>query len=131
MLATDGNTATYMQYAYARCRSIFRKGDEDVARFRSTPPLVILSHSAERALGLQLLRFEETLTTAAAEYLPHVLTGYLWDLAKAYSVFFTNCPVLKAETPSVRDSRLLLCDLTARTIQATLGLLGISTVERM
>jgi arginyl-tRNA synthetase len=131
MLATDGNTATYMQYAYARCRSIFRKGDVDPARFRTDPPPVTLAHSAERALGLQLLRFEETLSAAAAEYLPHLLTAYLWDLAKSYSVFFTNCPVLKAETPELRDSRLLLCDLTARTIQATLGLLGIRTVERM
>jgi arginyl-tRNA synthetase len=131
MLATDGNTATYMQYAYARCRSIFRKGDVDPARFRSSPPPVTLTHPAERALGLQLLRFEETLTAAAADYLPHLLTAYLWDLAKSYSVFFTNCPVLKAETPQLRDSRLLLCDLTARTIQTTLGLLGIGTVERM
>jgi arginyl-tRNA synthetase len=131
MLATDGNTATYMQYAYARCRSIFRKGGVDPARFRTAPPPVILTHPAERALGLQLLRFEETLSAAAAEFLPHLLTAYLWDLAKSYSVFFTNCPVLKAETPALRDSRLLLCDLTARTIQLTLGLLGIETVERM
>jgi arginyl-tRNA synthetase len=131
MLATDGNTATYMQYAYARCRSIFRKGDVDPERFRSDPPAVVIEHPAERALGLQLLRFEETLTTAAAECLPHLLTQYLWDLAKSYSVFFTNCPVLKAETPALRDSRLLLCDLTARTIATTLGLLGIWTVERM
>jgi arginyl-tRNA synthetase len=131
MLATDGNTATYMQFAFARCRSIFRKGDVDPARFRSSPPPVVISHPEERALGLQLLRFEETLTAAAADYLPHVLTGYLWDLAKYCSVFLTNCSVLKAETPQLRDSRLLLCDLTARTIQTTLGLLGIGTVERM
>ncbi|HEY1380030.1 MAG TPA: arginine--tRNA ligase [Gemmataceae bacterium] len=131
MLATDGNTATYMQYAYARCRAIFRKADIDPARFRTNPPPVVLAHPAERALGLQLLRFEETLVSAAQEYLPHLLTAYLWDLAKSYSVFFTNCPVLKAETPALRDSRLLLCDLTARTIQTALGLLGIRTVERM
>src|SRR5207248_11463655 len=131
MLATDGNTATYMQYAYARCRAIFREGDEDAARFRAAPPPASLAHPAERALALQLLKFEETLAGAAAEYLPHLLTAYLWDLAKSYSVFFTNCPVLKAETPELRDSRLLLCDLTARTIQITLGLLGIRTVERM
>jgi arginyl-tRNA synthetase len=131
MLATDGNTATYMQYAYARCRSIFRKGNVEPDRFRTSPPPVILTHPAERALALQLLRLEETLTAGATEYLPHMLTAYLWDLAKSYSVFFTNCPVLKAETPALRDSRLLLCDLTARTIQMTLGLLGIQTVERM
>jgi arginyl-tRNA synthetase len=82
-------------------------------------------------LALQLLRFEETLAAAAAEYLPHLLTAYLWDLAKAYSVFYTNNPVLKAETPELRASRLLLCDLTARTIRQALDLLGIRTVERM
>jgi arginyl-tRNA synthetase len=131
MLATDGNTATYMQYAYARCRSIFRNGDEDPARFRTAPPLPTLAQPAERVLALQLLRFEETLAGAAAEYLPHLLTAYLWDLAKGYSVFFTNCPVLRAETPELRDSRLLLCDLTARTIQKALDLLGIRTVERI
>jgi arginyl-tRNA synthetase len=131
MLATDGNTATYMQYAYARCRAIFRKAEIDVTQFRAHRPPVMLAHPAERALGLQLLRLEETLTAAAAEYVPHLLTGYLWDLTKSYSVFYTNCPVLKAETPALRDSRLLLCDLTARTIQKTLGLLGIATVERM
>jgi arginyl-tRNA synthetase len=131
MLATDGNTATYMQYAYARCRAIFRKADIDPARFRTNPPPVVLAHPAERALGLQLLRFEETLVSAAQEYLPHLLTSYLWDLTKSFSVFYTNNPVLKAETPELRDSRLLLCDLTARTIQTALGLLGIRTVERM
>jgi arginyl-tRNA synthetase len=120
-----------MQYAYARCRSIFRKGDVDPARFRTAPPAVTPAHPAERALGLQLLRFEETLSAAAAEYLPHLLTAYLWDLTKSFSVFYNNCPVLKPETPELGMSRLLLCDLTARTIQTTLGLLGIRTVERM
>jgi arginyl-tRNA synthetase len=131
MLATDGNTATYMQYAYARCRSIFRKGEVDVVRFRSSLPTVTLETSFERALALQLLRYSEALDAAAQEYMPHYLTGYLWDLSKAYSSFFVNCPVLKAETPALRDSRLLLCDLTARVIKQTLDLLGIRVVERM
>jgi arginyl-tRNA synthetase len=131
MLATEGNTATYMQYAYARCRSIFREGDEDETRFRTTPPPVSLQTPYERALALQLLRYEEAIQSAADEYMPHFLTAYLWDLAKAYSGFFVNCPVLKAETPELRDSRLLLCDLTARVIKQTLELLGIKTVERM
>jgi arginyl-tRNA synthetase len=131
MLATDGNTATYMQYAYARCRNIFRRGDVDEQRFRTLPPAVFLDSAPERALALQLLRYSETLDAAAQEYMPHYLTGYLWDLSKAYSAFFVNCPVLKAETPALRDSRLLLCDLTARVIQQTLNLLGIRTVERM
>jgi arginyl-tRNA synthetase len=131
MLAMDGNTATYMQYAYARCRSIFRKGAVDVQSLRNEPPTPALADPFERALGLKLLQFEEAITAAAAEATPHVVTGYLWDLAKAYSGFFTNCPVLKAPTPELRRERLLLCDLTARTIARALDLLGIGVVERM
>jgi arginyl-tRNA synthetase len=131
MLAMDGNTATYMQYAYARIRSIFRKGEEDVESFRRQPPLPYLEQPQERALALQLLRLEEILQSAAAEYKPNIITAYLWDLAKSYSAFYQNCPVLKADTPMLRQSRLLLCDLTARVIQLGLQLLGIQTVERM
>ncbi len=131
MLATDGNTATYMQYAHARCRSIFRKGDEDPAKFQTDPPKAILDTPQEQQLALQLLRFEEALELASTEYLPHLLTSYLWDLAKTYSGFFVQCPVLKAETVDLRASRLLLCDLTARTIRQTLALLGIRAPERM
>jgi arginyl-tRNA synthetase len=131
MLATDGNTATYMQYAYVRNRGIFREGDEDETKFRTDPPPVLLEHPSERALALQLLRFPEALVAAAADYRPNVITGYLWDTAKSYSTFYQNCPVLKADSASLRQSRLLLCDLTARVIQKGLELLGIKTVERM
>jgi arginyl-tRNA synthetase len=131
MLATDGNTATYMQYAYARCRAIFRRGEVAEGRFRTSPPAVIPGHPAERALALQLLRFPEAVEAAAAEYLPHMITAYLWDLAKSYSVFFENCPVLKAETPELKESRLLLVDLVSRVIKQALDLLGIRVVERM
>jgi arginyl-tRNA synthetase len=131
MLAMDGNTATYMQYAYARIRSIFRKGGEDPRAFQTDPPLPLLETPYERALALELLRFEEALQSAAAEYKPNAITSYLWDLAKSYTGFHQNCPVLRAETPALRQSRLLLCDLTARTIGAGLDLLGIRTVERM
>ena len=131
MLATDGNTATYMQYAYARCCGIFRRENIDPTRFRTNPPAVLLTHPAERALVLQLLRFPEAVEAAAADYLPHLITGYLWDLAKSYSVFFENCPVLKAPTPELKDSRLLLVDLVGRVIRQALDLLGIRTVERM
>jgi arginyl-tRNA synthetase len=131
MLATDGNTATYLQYAYARCRAIFRKEQIDDARFRRNPPAVVIRDPSERFLCLQLLRLEDTLLTAAKEYLPHYLAGYLWDLAKGMSVFYENCPVLKAETPELRDSRLLLVDLCGRVIRQALDLLGIRTVERM
>ena len=131
MTATVGNTAAYMQYAYARCRNIFREGEVNDTRFRTRPPMVIFSHAAERALSLQLLRFPEAVEAAAADHLPHLITAYLWDLAKCYSVFYEGCPVLKAETPELKDSRLLLVDLVGRVIKQALDLLGIRVVERM
>src|SRR5262249_35417153 len=78
MLATDGTAATYMQYAYVRIRGIFREGGEAEALFRTNPPPVSLGEPSERALGLQLLRFAETLDAAAAEYRPNMITAYLW-----------------------------------------------------
>jgi arginyl-tRNA synthetase len=131
MLSTDGNSATYMQYAYTRCQGIFRKGGIGVNTLRQSPPNVSLEAPQERALALQILRFEETLHAAAAEFKPNLLTSYLWDLARSYSRFFDNCPVLKAESAELRDSRLVLCDLTARVVRQTLDLLGIETMERM
>ena len=131
MLATDGNTATYMQYAYVRVKGIFRKGNEDPASLRAAAPLPILDHPDERRLALDLLRFPEALAQAAEDYKPNAITSYLWDLSNTYSSFFQNCPVLKADTPALRRSRLLLCDLTARIIQRGLHLLGICTVEQM
>jgi arginyl-tRNA synthetase len=131
MLAMDGNTATYMQYAYARIRSIFRRGGIDEQAFQKEPPEIILADPAEHALAVALVRFADALEMAAAEYKPNIVTSYLWDLAKSYSTFYQNCPVLRAETGELQKSRLLLCDLTARTIRTALGLLGIQTVERM
>jgi arginyl-tRNA synthetase len=131
MTDLDGNTATYMQYAYARNRSILRKGNADVAALREKPPLPLLDTPEERQLALQLVRFPDALLAAAADYRPSQITAYLWDLCKSYSVFFQNCPVLKAETPELRQGRLLLCDVTARVIQKALDLLGIRTLERM
>jgi arginyl-tRNA synthetase len=131
MMATDGNTATYMQYAYVRNRGICRKGQVDEHLLRADPPLPTLDHPAERGLAVQLIRFSEALDAAAADYRPSLITAYLWDLAKTYSGFYSQCSVLKAETPELRRSRLLLCDLTARVIQRGLDLLGIRTVERM
>ncbi len=131
MMAVNGNSATYLQYAYARIRSIFRKGDflaEDIRRQR---PPISLAHPAERALGVKLLRLAEVLELADSEHKPNVLTDYLFDLANAFSTFFEGCPVLKAESAERRDSRLALCDLTAATLKTGLGLLGIDIVERM
>jgi arginyl-tRNA synthetase len=131
MTSTEGNTSTYMQYAYARNRSILRKSEVDEAQLRANPPLPDLSTPHERALALQLLRFSEALEAAAADYRPNLITAYLWDLSRVYSGFFQNCPVLRAPTPELRQSRLLLCDLTARVIRQGLELLGIRTIERM
>ncbi|MBL8796865.1 MAG: arginine--tRNA ligase [Planctomycetia bacterium] len=131
MTSLEGNTATYMQNAYVRNRGIFRKGDENSELYRTHPPPVLLGQPKERALALQLLRFEDALQSAVVDYRPNNVTAYLWDLAKSYSGFYEECPVLKAETPALRQSRLLLCDLTARTIQKGLELLGIRTIERM
>ena len=131
MVALKGNTATYMQYAYTRVRGIFRKGEIDVEALRRRRPAIALGQPAERALGLELLRFAEALQFAVADYRPNQLTSYLFDLANRFSTFFEECPVLRAETPELRDSRLLLCELTARTIKQGLELLGIEVVERM
>lgn len=131
MLAMQGNTAAYMQYSYARVRSIFAKGAVDVATLRKKSTAIQLEHPAERALALSLLQLSEALARVAGDYRPNHLTAYLFDLASKYSSFFENCPVLKAENEGVRTSRLLLCDLTARTIAHGLHLLGIEVVERM
>lgn len=129
MMAMEGNTATYMQYAYARCQSILKKADITPETI-DTKATIHLSAPEERALAMQLLRMEEILLVAASDLRPNVITGYLWDLAKAYSVFFQNCPVLKAP-PELLPSRLLLCYLVARSLRLGLNLLGIRVIERM
>lgn len=131
MLAMNGNTATYMQYAYARVRSIFRRGGVDAAALRAKNVSIVLGTPAERNLALGLLRCEEAIELSTADFRPNQLTTYLFELANYYSTFFEQCPVLKAETSELRDSRLMLCDLTARTIKLGLSLLGIDVVEQM
>ena len=131
MLAMSGNTATYMQYAYARIRSIFRKGEVLVEMLRRNPSGLTFEMGAERSLAIALLRFEEALEASIADFRPNLLTAYLYDLSNHYSTFFEQCPVLKAPTDETRHSRLLLCDLTARTIKLGLELLNIQVVEQM
>jgi arginyl-tRNA synthetase len=131
MLAMTGNTAAYMQYSYARVRSIFAKGGVDESALRNSQTEIRLTTPQERALGVALLQFAEALDRVVDDYRPNHLTAYLFELATRYSDFFENCPVLKAETESLRASRLMLCDLTARTIKLGLNLLGIGVVERM
>ncbi len=137
MLAMTGNTAAYMQYSYARVKSIFGKAGIDASKLlragSSTTPVASLSIDTphERALALALLQFSEALDRVVADYRPNHLTAYLFELASRYSEFFEHCPVIKAESDELRTSRLLLCDLTARTLQRGMNLLGIETVERM
>ena len=131
MVAMNGNTATYLQYAYARTRSIIRKGETTSEQIQAAKPKIFLSHPAERSLGLALLRLPETLEIAASELKPNVLTDYLFGLANLFNSFFDGCPVLKAESDERRLSRLALCDLTGRTLAFGLDLLGIEVVERM
>jgi arginyl-tRNA synthetase len=122
----DGNTAPYLQYAYARIRSIFRKGGLD----SPTTDAILVAQPAERALVLRLLQLESVVDAVARTLEPHRLCGYLYDVATAFSAFYETCPVLQAE-PAVRQSRLVVSDLTARTLRLGLGLLGIETLERM
>lgn len=131
MLALNGNTATYMQYAYARVRNIFARGEVDPEALRAAGAKIVVASAAERALGIELLRFSEALDETVADYRPNHLTSYLFELANRFSTFYNDCPVLKAETTEQRDSRLLLCDLTARTLRTGLSLLGIDVVEKM
>jgi arginyl-tRNA synthetase len=131
MMSMQGNTATYLQYAYARIQSIFRKGQVNPATLRRDPPPVSLAEPAERSLAVTLLRFPETLDTAAADYKPSDIASYLYTLAESFSTFYNACPVLQADSPTLRASRFVLCDLTARTLRQGLELLGIRTIDQM
>ena len=132
MLALNGNTATYLQYAYARIQSILRKANTDIDHICNAGTSIRLCEPAERSLGLAILRFSEALTLVASDYRPNHLTHYLFEnLAKSFSHFFEQCPVIKADSPAVREQRILLCELTARTLKMGLSLLGIEVVEQM
>ncbi|GHB05476.1 arginine--tRNA ligase [Streptomyces termitum] len=127
MVSLNGDTSVYIQYAYARIRSILRKAGE--AKPAAHPELELAA--SERALGLHLDGFGETVAEAAAEYAPHKVAGYLYQLASLYTTFYSECPVLKADTPEQVESRLFLCELTARTLHQGMALLGIRTPERL
>ncbi|MGW0735838.1 arginine--tRNA ligase [Streptomyces sp. NPDC002851] len=127
MVSLHGDTSVYLQYAYARIRSILRKAEG--AAPAAHPELELAP--AERALGLHLDAFGELLAEATAEYAPHKLAAYLYQLASLYTTFYDKCPVLKAETPQQVENRLFLCDLTARTLHQGMALLGIRTPERL
>ena len=129
MLALQGNTAPYLQYACARIASIRRKAPVEAASGQPVAPIG-LEAPEEAALAKHLLNFGLTLEAVAEEYRPNYLCNYLYELAGKFTSFYENCPVLKAEEPT-RSSRLALCDLTARVLKKGLETLGIETVEQM
>ncbi|MGC2938997.1 MULTISPECIES: arginine--tRNA ligase [unclassified Brevibacterium] len=132
MLAPIGNTAPYLQYAGARIRSIGRKAEaEGIDSARVAQAGISLAEAAERELALSILGFADVLTEAAAGSQPHRLCTYLFDLAQAFTSFYEQCPVLIADTPELRDSRLRLSAIVLEVLQAGLGVLGIRVPERM
>ncbi|MDX9687998.1 arginine--tRNA ligase [Halopseudomonas formosensis] len=130
MLSFEGNTAPYLMYAYTRVASVFRRIDRDMHQLDDLAPLV-LEQEAEIDLAAHLAQFGNLLQYVAREGTPHALCHYLYELAGRFSGFYENCPILAAEQPAQRDSRLRLAALTGRTLQQGLNLLGITTLERM
>ena len=131
MLSFDGNTAPYLQYARVRCLSIFRRGGLDPEPYLRGGFPVVVGEKAERDLALSLLGFPAALGSTMETWSPHKLCTYLFELAGTYTTFFENCPVLKAPDEATRDSRLVLCGLTASILGRGLGVLGIETPDRM
>lgn len=127
MLSFEGNTAPYMQYAYTRVRSIFSRAGIDP---NSLTGNIVLIDEKERNLAIKLLQFEEAVTVVAKDGTPHVLCQYLYELAGIFSSFYEAYPILNAEE-SIKQSRLKLAHLTAKTLKQGLDLLGIKTVEKM
>ncbi len=129
MLELQGNTAPYMLYAYVRIRGISRKGDIDFEQLGADAK-ILLQEETELVLAKHLLQLSEVLNAVEQDLLPNRLCQYLFELSQKFNQFYDQCPVLKAEEPS-RTSRLVLCDVTARTLKQGLSLLGISVLERM
>ncbi len=131
MVALKGNTATYLQYSYARVVNIFARGEVNVVALRDDPAPLTVNHAKERQLAVTLLRFPEACDEVLIDYRPNQLTSYLYELATLFSEFYEACPVLRADSDAQRISRLKLCDLVARTLQLGLSLLGIQVVDKM
>jgi len=129
MLSFEGNTAPYLQYAYTRIRSIFRRAD---LAFDSPQGHIRISAPQEKALAMQLLQFGQALDQLSREAYPHILCNYLYDLASHFMAFYEHCPILRQDiSPSIRDSRLALSRLTANVLAKGLELLGIEVMEQM
>jgi arginyl-tRNA synthetase len=129
MLAFEGNTAPYLQYAHARIRSLFRRAEVSPSSVVRAP--VVVGEDAERALVLQLVAFADVVASVVETLQPHRLTTYLFETAQAFTAFYEQCPVLRAPDEATRLSRLALSELTATTLKVGLGLLGIEAPDRM
>lgn len=129
MLSFEGNTAPYLQYAYTRVQSLFRKADVAPTQLSQA---INIEHAQEHALAVQLLQFEEQLAVVARDATPHVLCSYLYDLASHFMSFYEACPILKDDVDSnTRQSRLALSALVAKQLKLGLDLLGIETLDKM
>ena len=128
MLSFEGNTAPYLLYAYTRVASVFRKAERDMA---SVSGDFLLNEDAEQALAARLVQFGEVLQNVADKGQPHLLSTYLYDVAGLFSSFYEHCPILSSEDEGIRNSRLKLAALTARTLKHGMELLGLSPLERM
>jgi arginyl-tRNA synthetase len=134
MLATEGNSATYLQYSYARCRSIIRRASEDgsIGSLRiEDSSLELLTHPAEQQLIKHLARLPEAAREASARYAPFVIADWCYTTAREFAAFFEKCPVLRADTADLRNARLVLVSATAQALKNGLALLGIRAPERM
>lgn len=129
MLSLQGNTAPYLIYAYARIKSISREGNINYDELGENAS-IILKEATELDLAKDLLKLSEVIKEVESSLLPNRLCDYLYELSKKYNKFYENCPVLKADEP-IKTSRLILCNLTARTLKLGLSLLGIDVLERM
>ena len=128
MLSFEGNTAPYLLYAYTRVASVFRKAGLDMADVNGD---FLLQEEAEQALAARLVQFGEVLESVAEKGLPHLLCTYLYDVAGLFSTFYEHCPILSGDNEALKQSRLKLAALTARTLKQGMELLGLSPLERM
>lgn len=128
MLAFEGNTGPYLQYAHARICSIFRRAAIERSTVRDAP--IVLGHTAEKALAMRIMGYPSAIDNTLDSYSPHKLCTYVYELASDFSSFYQECPILKSDEPT-RTSRLALADLTARVLEHSLGLLGIVAPQEM
>ena len=131
MLAVKGNSATYLQYGYARVQGIIRKTEADIEAIRKSPVPFEFEKPVERHLAVKLLQFSEAIDEMLVDYRPNILCNYLFETAQLFAKFFDQCSVKDASSDSLRTSRLQLCDLTARTLKTGLNLLGIEVLDKM